>query len=119
MGERLRFPALHADFFKAIGTLRPDLNDRDGAVAIRSIQPEPVAAFHDPCPKSRHSASGQTTPYGCMVGVPLQAANGISLSRREALGARPGNEIPQGVGCRCLKRSGAPPRFTVLSPERA
>jgi hypothetical protein len=30
MGERLRFPALHADFFKAIGTLRPDLNDRDG-----------------------------------------------------------------------------------------
>jgi transposase len=35
------------------------------------------------------------------------------------LGARPGNEIPQGVGCRCLKRSGAPPRFTVLSPERA
>jgi DNA-binding transcriptional regulator YdaS (Cro superfamily) len=38
---------------------------------------------------------------------------------RDTLGARPGNEIPQGVGCRCLKRSGAPPRFTVLSPERA
>jgi hypothetical protein len=41
------------------GTLRPDLNDRDEVVSIRSIQPEPMAAFHHPCLESRHSAFGR------------------------------------------------------------
>lgn len=40
-------------------TIRPDLNDRDGAASLRRIKPEPMAAFHDLFPETRHSASGQ------------------------------------------------------------
>jgi hypothetical protein len=46
----------------AVGTVRPDLDDWDGAVSTHSIQHEPMAAFHDPYPESRHSASGR----GCV-----------------------------------------------------
>ena len=40
------------------------MNDPDGAVLIRSIQAEPMAAFHDPRLESRHSAFGHNRLYG-------------------------------------------------------
>ncbi len=71
----------------------------------------PLAGLDDLGPEEPMTPS----PIACALGA---AATGAAEAHRQ-LGARPGNEIPQGVGCRCLKRSGAPPRFTVLSPERA
>jgi hypothetical protein len=46
------------------GTIRPNLNYRAGALSFRSIQHEPMAAFADSCPESRHSASGHDRLYG-------------------------------------------------------
>jgi hypothetical protein len=35
-----------------------ELNDQHGMASVRSIQLAPTAAFHLPCPESRHSAFG-------------------------------------------------------------
>jgi hypothetical protein len=73
------------------GILWPGLMDRGGAVPLGSIQPEPMAAFHDSRCESGHSAFGQiATPYSGRK-LPWAPASGASLLGGSSLLPRHGN----------------------------
>ena len=52
------------------GTIHPGVNDEDRAVSVRSVQPEPTAAFHSPRLESRRSPPGPVKPRGSVAPTP-------------------------------------------------
>lgn len=71
------------------GTIQPNLKTWNEAMSIRSIQPEPRAAFHDVRLECRHSAFGQDRLYGVAPSpavasalMPRQSRTFIQLAAR-------------------------------------